>query len=158
MKINKIAATLALSVVFSAHAEAACNLKVKDLAGKWIYYQTNVWQSNGSGQPNISWCDIEVAKTKASATVAPYEGLCWLSPPKGPAGGTGVEVKLPAGSNTVTIDPDTCEAVFVQKMPMGDSTFYATLAKDKKTWVGYWTNGGGTGKAPDYGVTNGVKR
>ena len=156
MKINKIAATLALSVVFAAQAEAACNLKVKDLAGKWIYYQTNVWQSNGSGQPNISWCDIEVAKTKASATVAPYTGLCWLSPPKGP-NGQGTTVELTEGSATVFIN-DNCEAQFEQKMPMGLSTFYATLAKDKKSWVGYWTNGGGTGKAPDYGVTNGVKR
>ena len=156
MKINKVAAALALSVFFTAHAEAACNLKVKDLAGKWIYYQTNVWQSDGSGKPNISSCDVEVSKTKPGATVAPYVGRCWLSPPKGP-GGAGTTVALPEGSATVSIN-DKCEAQFEQKMPMGLSTFYVTLAKDKKSWAGYWTNGGGTGRAPDYGVTNGVKR
>ena len=86
----------------------------------------------------------------------PYLGSCWLSPPKGP-GGSGTTVALPEGSATVSIN-DKCEAQLDQKMLMGLSTLYATLAKDKKSWVGYWTNGGGTDRAPDYGVTNGVKR
>ena len=156
MKIQKIAAALAFGVVFASQANAACPVKVKDLAGKWIYYQTNVWQSAAVKAPNISWCDIEVVKMKGTDTVAPYTGSCWLSPPKGP-NGAGTTVALPEGSGEVKIN-DKCEAQFEQKMPMGISTFYATLSRDKKSWVGYWTNGGGTGKEPDYGVTNGVKR
>ena len=109
-----------------------------------------------AAQSHIGRCDIEVVKMKGTDTVAPYTGSCWLSPPKGP-NGAGTTVALPEGSGEVKIN-DKCEAQFEQKMPMGISTFYATLSRDKKSWVGYWTNGGGTGKEPDYGVTNGVKR